>query len=189
MNYKILLLITIVFSPTSAIHGQDSTSHYPFYDTGIFTEYGSGIYSMKDESFSSVKYSGRMPYFSAGFSRFHNNYGSCLGITYNSSSKILNNSISADVLNFSLFHDFQYPIGSFNLFSKDVYCYLGPSTEFYLFYNKQNFANSGLYFNYSFFSLASLGINSIMILTISQRFQATGTVHHYFRLDCVCLKL
>lgn len=156
---------------------QDTLNHKVIFSDGISVESGLGYFAVRDEYFSKEKYVGTLPYYSIYWSRFHNKSGFCLRLKYRSSSDIKNYSISASIMQFSLNTDFIYPIGKFTLFSKEVFSYLGPTTEFYIFSNEQNFVENGISLNTSIAMLISMGINSEFIAPISKSFQLSCSLH------------
>jgi hypothetical protein len=62
------------------------------------------------------------------------------------------------------------------LFKKDVYAFIGPSTDFYFFYNKQNIAVSGFDYAQSFAMLFSIGLNSETIIPVKRNLQVEGSL-------------
>ena len=167
-------LAILVFAGNS--FAQDSLSHRTVFPRGISVEYGLGNYSVRDEYVSKEKYSGTLPSFKANRSRFHNKYGYYLGLEYRNSSKIKNYNVSTDIYQFSLNQGFLYPLPKMSLFTRDVYAFLGPSTELYFFYNKQNIAVSGFDYAQSFAALFSVGLNSEIIFPIRKDLQAESSL-------------
>jgi hypothetical protein len=100
------------------------------------------------------------------WTKYQGNYGYIIGLDFQNSSKIKNNNVSSDIYQFALNQGFLYPISKFSLFSREIYSYLGPSTDLYFFFNKQRIAISGFDYAYSFACLLSLGINSEFIMPL-----------------------
>ena len=167
--FLFLFLITCTF-------GQDSINHQYKFPAGISVEYGQGLYSVKDEYISKEKYSGTIPHLGVKWTKYQGNYGYILGLDFQNSSRIKNNNVSADIYQFTLNQGFLYPLPKYSLFSKDFYSYLGPSTELYFFYNKQQIAISGFDYASSFAILFSLGINSEFIMPIQNNFSIEGSL-------------
>ncbi len=69
-----------------------------------------------------------------------------------------------------------YPLPEFSLFSKEAYAYVGPSTEVFVYANKQNIAVSGFDYAQSLAMLLSLGVESEVIVPISSGLQAEGSL-------------
>lgn len=157
-------------------YAQDSLSHRAIFPRGISIEYGFGKYSVRDEYISKEKYSGTFPSFGANWSRFHTKYGYHLSLEYGSSSKIKNYNVSADIYQFTLNQGFLYPLPGMSLLGRDVYAFLGPSTELYFFYNKPNIAVSGFDYAQSFAALSSAGLNSEVIVPIGKKLQVEGSL-------------
>jgi len=175
MKIKSILfsLALLLFAGNS--FAQDSLSYRTVFPRGISLEYGLGKYSVKDEYISKEKYSGTLPSFKVNWSRFHNKYGYYLSLEYGSSSKIKNYNVSTDIYQFELNQGFLYPIPKMSLFNREIYAFLGPSTELYFFYNKQNIAVAGFDYAQSFAALFSLGLNSEIIFPIRKNLQVEGS--------------
>jgi hypothetical protein len=176
MKIKFILIILAILLFAGNSLAQDSLSHRTVFPRGISFEYGLGKYSVRDEYVSKEKYSGTIPSFTANWSRFHNKYGYYLSLAYGSSSKIKNYNVSTDIYQFALNQGFLYPLPKMSLFAKDVYAFLGPSTELCFFLNKQNIAVSGFDYTLSFAALFSLGVNSEIIFPIRKDLQAEGSL-------------
>ncbi|MFC2083691.1 hypothetical protein ACFLS9_01405 [Bacteroidota bacterium] len=174
MKFISISLIILLFTGNSI--AQDSLSHRTVYPEGISVEYGLGNYSVRDEYISKEKYSGTLPFFNINWSQFHNKYGYYLELEYRNSSEIKNYNISTDIYQFSLNQGFLYPLPRMSLFGKDVYVFLGPSTELYFFYNKQNIAVAGFDYAQSFAALISVGVNSKIIYPIRKNLQVEGSL-------------
>lgn len=176
MIARIISLIIFFLLIFGSLFAQDSLSHRTAFPRGISVEYGLGKYSVRDEYISKEKYSGTLPSFTANWSRFHNKYGYYLSFEYGSSSNIKNYNVSTDIYQFALNQRFLYPLPKMSLFAKDVYAFLGPATELYFFYNKQNIAVSGFDYAQSFAALFSIGVNSEIIFPIRNNLQAEGSL-------------
>ena len=141
-NLKIILW-ALTFLIASHVSGQDSLSYLNVYPAGISFEYGIGNYSVKDEYISKEKYSGTLPYYSFGWIRNHNKYVYRLNMDYRYSNDIYNYNVSTGINQLMLSQGFLYPLKKKTLFKNDLYIWLGPSTEFFLYYNKPNIAFLG----------------------------------------------
>lgn len=172
---SIFISLALLVFPGNSF-AQDSLSHRTVFPRSISIEYGLGKYSVRDEYISKEKYSGTLPSFKANWSRFHNKYGYYLSLEYASSSKIKNYNVSTDIYQFVLNQGFLYPLPKMSLFNRDLYAFLGPSTELYFFYNKQNIAVSGFDYAQSFASLFSIGVNSEFIFPIRKNLQAESSL-------------
>ena len=169
-NLKIILW-ALTFLIASHVSGQDSLSYLNVYPAGISFEYGIGNYSVKDEYISKEKYSGTLPYYSFGWIRNHNKYVYRLNMDYRYSNDIYNYNISTGINQLMLNQGFLYPLKKKTLFKNDLYIWLGPSTEFFLYYNKPNIAFSGFDYAQSFAALAAIGFNADVIYPVKQNFQ------------------
>ena len=172
---KIFLILAFVFQTNSYAQQHDFT-HKNVYPKGLNIDYGAGRFAVQDDFFSREKYSGTMPYFKIGWSRFHGNRAFQLSLKYGSSSQIKNNAMAANVMHFSLEWNYLYPVGTFSLFSKKVYAYLGPYAEFYTYYNRLNFARDGIFLDFSFATLFSLGVHPMFIMPIKEKLQFESSV-------------
>ena len=159
-NHFYSLFTILIFLLIANLQGQDSTSQKTIYPEGISLEYGIGSYAVTDKYISDEKYSGSMPYYSITWANQHSNYVYHLNINFGNSSDIKNYNVSADIYQFTLNQGFSYELTKFKMFSKDTYLYLGPTTELFFYYNKQNIAVSGFDYAQSFALLISAGINS-----------------------------
>ncbi len=161
MKYYLTILHgVLILSIGPEIYAQGSFGLKTKFPQGITIEYGTGNFADTDEYISKEKYSGTLPYFNVGWTNQHDNYIYQVGFEYRQSSEVENYNVSADILQFSLNQQFLYKLPKFSLFQKDVYIFLGPSIELFLFYNEQNIAVSGFDYAQSFASLFSLGLSS-----------------------------
>lgn len=168
--FKLFLFGFLILSANSEMFAQDSLSHKSIFPVGITLEYGFGNYSVTDEYISKEKYSGSLPYYRISWSKYHHNYVYNLGMEYRYSSEIKNYNVSTDIYQFFFNQGFLYILPKFSLFKKDVYTFLGPSTELFFFYNKQNIAVSGFDYAQSFAALFSLGISSELFYPVGSNF-------------------
>ena len=171
------LILVIYFINLASSFGQDSVNHQTVFPSGVTIEYGIGHFSIRDEFISKEKYSGALPYFSASWSRFHKKYGFRQKLEFRNSSNVKNYNVSTDIDQFALHRDYLYPTRKFTILSKDVFSYLGPSTEFFLFSNKPNYMEGGIHINYSFVLLVSGGINAEFIVPMQHGFQIESSAY------------
>ncbi len=169
-------LITILILQANTFAQLNNQTHKQVYPAGINLDYGFGHYSVQDNFFSSEKYSGTLPYFKTGWTRFHDNRVFQLFLKYGNSSEIKNYQMAANVVQFSMEWDYLYPAGEFPLFSKPVFIYWGPYTEFYTYYNRLNFARDGVYLDFSFAPFFSLGIYPMFIMPIRKKLQLESSL-------------
>ncbi len=170
------LSLIILLSLPGIILGQDSSKQESIYPTGITAEYGFGDYAVTDEYISKEKYSGSLPYYKILWANHHENYVYHLSLNYQYSSEIKNNNVSTDIHQFTLNQGFLYPLPKFTMFNKDAYLYLGPSTELFVFYNKQNIAVAGFDYAQSFAILVSLGASSKLFYKLWKNFNLEGSL-------------
>lgn len=125
---------------------------------------------MTDEYISKEKYSGSLPYFGLGWTRWHETYVYKLGLDFRSSSEIKNYNVSAQIYQFSLNQGFLYRLSEFSFLSKEAYACIGPSTGVFVYANKQKIAVSGFDYSVSFAVLFSLGLSSEFLYPLSRSF-------------------
>jgi hypothetical protein len=159
------------------IQAQDSTDKKTPFPEGITVEYGIGGYAVTDEYISKEKYSGSLPYYSIGWSSRHSDYVYHLKLDYRNSDEIKNYNVSADIYQFTLNQGFSYALPVFTLFDKDVYSYLGPSTELYFYYNHQNIAVSGFDYSQSIAVLISGGISTEIFYKLGDDLNLEGLLN------------
>ena len=156
--------------------GQDSLSHQTVFPKGISVEYGLGKYSVRDKYISKNKYTGSISSLNVAWSHFNNNRGVRLKFDYRSGSEIKSFNLSTDIKEFCFTGDYILSVGIFNLFSKKIYTYLGPSWDFYLYARNQNMASHMMATTLSYAALISLGFNSEFICPIKPKLQAEGSL-------------
>jgi hypothetical protein len=170
MKMKHLFLISVLYLSSDIIFSQVVREEGILLPSGISIDYGIGSFAVTDEYISKEKYSGSLPYFGISWCKPHDNYVYHLSLNYRNSSEIKNNNVSADVHQFTLNQGFSYALPKFILFEKDVYTYLGPSTELYAYYNEQNIAVSGFDYAKSFAMLISGGVTSQLYYKLCDNF-------------------
>jgi len=169
------LLAAPLFLVASGLNAQtEPGTHVPL-PSGISIKAGLGRYSVRDEYFSAEKYSGTLPYFSAIWARLDERGGYRIGVEHRNSSDIRNNNISAGVTSFSLNLDYLYRVATLSLFSREAFLFLGPSTGFFMHFSELHIAFSELEIPYSFAILLPVGVNSTLVLPVTDRFQVAGS--------------
>ncbi|MFQ5571349.1 MAG: hypothetical protein ACE5G0_16860 [Rhodothermales bacterium] len=176
-TFTFLLAITGLFSlPAGTAWGQDTPQLRTLFPTGISVEYGLGNYSVRDEFFSEERYTGPLPFLSAGLSRFKGRMGYRIGLEFRSSSEIQNHNLSTDITHFMLYQDFLYAAGKVSLFSKDVHVFVGPTMEISAYTNRQNVTKVYLNEATSLALMLSLGGHAEIIVPIRPTFQVEWSV-------------
>jgi len=161
---------------SSKLSAQDSINYSTIFPKGITIKYGIGNYSAKDEYISNEKYSGTIPYLSFSWARKHNKYVYQLEFEYRESDEIKNYNVSTNITQLTLNQGFLYPLKKRELFNKDLDLWLGPSTEFFFFYNKPNIAVSGFDYAQSFAALFSVGINFDANYSLNSKLQIESSI-------------
>lgn len=168
--YRTVAIVFLAFSCLAVkAGGQSSPEHRALFVEGISADLGAGQYIGRDEVVSKNIYSGTLPYIAVHWARFHTAYGYHVSLEYRQSSDITNAGLPTEVTQFSMSRARLYPAGKLTIFSRDSYLYLGPSTEFYLFFNQPRLEGEGLYLNFSFLALLSLGISSDVIMPVTSK--------------------
>ena len=136
---------------------------------GIYFRGGVGHLAVRDQYISDEKYSGSSVSFSLWWLRGNTSSAYRLGLDYVSSSNIRNNNVSAQLMQAALNLDFLYSVRRFRLLEYDIFAYVGPAAEIFLYYRQQNIANGGnAFFNaYSFAVFFSLSANSTLVIPLS----------------------
>lgn len=172
MKFKLIsitLLLTI--SIGQYLFGQDTLNKIEVFPAGVFIEYGFGNYAVKDQYISQEKYKGNMPQYGIGWAREHDKFVYRLKFAYRYSNKIKNNNASTEITQVTLNQGFLYPLNRAHLFKKELYFYLGPSTDFIFYFNEPNIAVDGFDYAQSFAALLSVGVNVEGIYPLSNKFQ------------------
>jgi hypothetical protein len=168
MISKIYCICLVILVSINTLPGQDSLECNSIFPKGIVIEYGVGNYSVKDEYISKEKYSGTLPNYSFGWARKHDTYVYQLDLYYRYSSQIKNNTITTEINQFTLNQGFLYSLNKISLFQKDLYLWLGPTTELFFFSNDQNIAVSGFDYAQSYAGLLSAALNAKGIYPLNQ---------------------
>lgn len=176
MKIKILTIIIVLILLTylTDLSASECIVNYP---EGISLKYGVGNYSHKDEYISNEKYSGTLPCLSISWVNDHQKYVYKLAIAYRYSTDIKNYTISTAVTQFSFNQGYLYPLKQRSLFGRELFVWIGPSTDFFFFYNKPNIAVSGFDYTQSFATLFSAALNSDAILPLNKSFQLESTLN------------
>ena len=159
-------IILFLFCSAITAFAQDSTKYESVFPQGITIDIGKGVFAVRDNFFSREQYSGSMPYFNAGWSQFSGQSGSDISLKFQNSSEIKSGTFSSSVTLFSMNWDFFFACGRFKFFGKDAYIFLGPSTEIFFYYNRQQYARDGLFVDFSFATLFSLGSQVQIIIPL-----------------------
>lgn len=159
--YLFIVLPVLILLMSANIPAQDSLLQSSFPE-GITIDYGIGSLAVTDEYISGEKYSGNIPYYSIGWSNQHSGYVYHLKLDFRNSSDIKNYNVSADIYQFTLNQGFNYALPEFTIFDRDVSLFLGPTTELFFYYNRQDIAVSGFDYAQSFVLLISGGVSSVL---------------------------
>jgi len=162
MVYQTYILLLTFFTLSLQALAQDSTNHEFTFGDGISVHGGIGYFVVRDEFISMEKYAATLPFFAVNWSRLHETYGYRLTCLYQFTSNLKNNNVSAEISQFSIGFDFLYPVSETSLFTKKVFMFLGPASELFLHFRRQNIAGSSesILNTYSFALLISGGLKS-----------------------------
>lgn len=159
------------------IQAQDTPDNKTLFPEGITFEYGIGSYAVTDEYISKEKYSGSLPYYSVGWSSQHSDYVYHLKLDFRNSDEIKNYNVSADIYQFTLNQGFSYALPQFTIFDKEVFMFLGPASELFLYYNHQNIAVSGFDYAQSIAVLISGGISTEIFCKLVDNLNLEGSLN------------
>lgn len=153
--------------------GSDEPVDHPW---GISLRYGMGACALRDNYISPERYTGILPFLSAGWTRTHNRYTYRLDFSYGRSNDIKNYNVSTRVVNFKLSQGFLYPFKPMTLFSRDLILLLGPTTDAYYYENDPDIAVSGFDYVNSFSTLVSLGVRGDGDYRVSGRLRLSSSL-------------
>ena len=176
MKYKYLMAVSLIPLMFNHVAAQDSLLSGNTYPSGIFIQYGVGRHCVRDNFISIEKYSGRMPYFSLGWSRAHKKYIYKLEGELMQSKQIKNHNISTELTLARISHGFLYPLKSRKIFNKDFNLWLGPTTIILIYTNLPRIAVDGFNFSQSSAGLFSLGLHMEGNYKISRKLQLESSV-------------
>jgi hypothetical protein len=174
MTVSSLILGLVLLSPGGASAPAESLTHHAAFPAGVSVEYGLGMYSVRDEYISKEKYSGTLPNIGVQWTRSHRTYCYHLSLDYRHSSDIDNYNVSTDVYHFALCQGFLYPLSKGSVLSRDLFVFLGPSTDLHFFSNEPQIAVSGFDYAQSYAALLSLGLHTRVIAPLGHGFQTEG---------------
>ena len=171
-----LLILLVMLECSNTVYSQDVLFHHTYFPKGISVSYGIGNFVVRDDFLTNERYSGPMPFFSAGWTTYADSTGFRVLFSIHNSSEIRNKNMTADVLNFSLAWDYFNHIKTFQLFSRGWRVFAGPSAELFIYSNRQDYATSGIYLDLSFASMISLGANVGLCVPLNDRIVAESGV-------------
>jgi len=166
-----LLIITFAFlmMVVNIGLGQDSTFNKEYISEGISLNFGYAHYAVKDYYISKEKYSGALPSLKVGWATLHEKYLYRLDFNFANSEKIHNNNVYANIYLVNFNQGFLYPLNRMKLLKKDLYLWIGPVTDFFIYYNKPDIAVSGFDYSQSTNVLLSAAIRTDFFYPINQK--------------------
>jgi hypothetical protein len=176
---SLVITAALLFVLSSSCFSQDSLASQMSFPSGISVQASTGYLAMKDEHISKERYSGSVSGFALQWSRYHETYGFRIGMFYQKASPIRNFTISADLAQGGFSFVSLYPAGTLNLFGIRGVVSLGPSSEIFLYYRRQNIAqnpNDGLELYQSGGWLFSFGGRGELEVPFSAVFQAEAAM-------------
>jgi hypothetical protein len=163
------LIFLLILLLTDHVFAQDTISSCTYYPAGVFVNYSLGRYGIKDQYISGEKYSGTLPCYDIGWARRHEKYVYKLEMALRNSKDIHNNNVSTEITQMVFNQGFLYPLGKIPLHTKDLYLWLGPSTELFFNYNKPFIAVSGFDYAQSYAGMFSLGFRLDAVCPVGQK--------------------
>lgn len=178
MKRTILTVILLVVNLGFLTNARSQSNEVPETRTarGITVECGTGGFAITDENISPEKYSGTLPFLGVQWARDHTRNHFRLGLELRNSDTIRNYNVSTTITQFALYQAFLYPLSNTRLFGRDMSLLVGPSTELYMLLNSQDIAVGALGFAESVAVLASIGARAELVMPLSPRFQAEGSL-------------
>jgi hypothetical protein len=160
----------------NTIFGRENDSLQNHFAEGLSLISGLSYCSIKDEFISNEKYSGSSMNYLFRWSKFHESYMYDLRMEVISSAKVKNNTISANVTDFNLNLTYGYPVGTVDVFGKQMNFFIGPYPELYFHYRSQNIASGGaaIIDAYSVAFLFSLGAKAYAYLPLNEEILFSG---------------
>ena len=155
---------------------KDTTVPQINYPGGITLSYGIGTFALRDEYISPERYTGILPYYAVGWTRFHQKYIYRLDFAFRQSDKFKNNNVTSNVLAFKLGQGFLYPVKPLTLFRNEMGLWIGPTTDVSYFENNPDIAVSGFDYTNSFATLISLGFRGDVIYPISGKYVSEASL-------------
>lgn len=172
--FSIIIVLSIIWA--NNLLAQNSLIKNTNYPAGITAEFGWGWIGLKDQYISKEKYTGDLPYYGFGWAREHNKYVYKLKFAYRYSDKIKNNNTSTEITQVTLNQGFLYPLKPAHLFKKELYIYMGPSTDFIYYFNEPKIAVDGFDYAQSFAAMLSVGMNTDIIYPIARKLQIESSL-------------
>ncbi len=164
----------VLIAPGGASAPVESLPHETVFPAGISVECGLGKYSVRDEYISKEKYSGTLPNIGVQWTRSHSTYCYHLSLDYRHSSDIDNYNVSTNIYQFTLRQGFLYSVSKRSPFLRDLFVFLGPSTDLHFFSNEPLIAVSGFDYAQSYAVLLSLGLRGQALMPLGHGLQAEG---------------
>jgi len=137
--------------------------------------FGFGMYAIIDEYVSQHKYSGPINTMILEWISTRDSINSEIGMEFQHSGSISNNSVEADVYNIRLHYNETYCVPTWHLLSDKDRCFLGPSMELMTHIRMQQVADRDFYSKFlSFFLLFSGGAVAEYMLPVGDSFRLTS---------------
>ncbi len=174
---KTFLITIAVLLIAENLFGQEMQTLKSVFPGGISVEGGLGLYSVRDEYISQEKYSGTLECITISWSRFHEKHGFRVTLDLRRADEIENNNITGNAKQVVFRQDYVYPIGEFSLLSREVFAYIGPTSEIFLYYLEYDFAHHNRVDADAEGSFFSLGCISEFIWVIKPELQVEGAIH------------
>jgi hypothetical protein len=168
---NILILLALV----GKIDAQESAGNPDSYLSRSISLYkNSGICSLTDKHISESTYSGATGSIGITYLGLHQTFGSYFKFSYENGSKIEYQNTSAAINNVLLSYGKIYSIKGLKLFNKNLYTYLGPSTDIFFHLRTQNASLNILAPTVSYTLLFSLSLNAIVVYPLNNRIACEG---------------
>lgn len=133
-----------------------------------------GTCSIADKQISENMYSGTTGSIGITYLGLHQTYGSYFKFNYEKGSQIKYENSSAAINNVLLSYGMIYPIKGLKLLNKNLYAYMGPSTDIYFHLRLQDASLNIEAPTISYALLFSLSINAMVVYPLNKKIACEG---------------
>ncbi|MFH1567227.1 MAG: hypothetical protein ABIL09_04445 [Gemmatimonadota bacterium] len=169
------LLLLALLTPAAA-SAQAPATPAAAYPVGVSVAGGAGALGLRDESISSQRYSGTLPYLAAAWTADHQGYLFRVGAEFRQSDRIRNHNVSTRITRFALGQSYLYRLAPRRIAGRPVRLCAGPLTGIAVYTNEQHITVDALGFAQSVCVLLSLGARGDALVPLTARLTAHGSL-------------
>jgi hypothetical protein len=169
---KICILLVVLIEELAGQENQSNLQNPLSRSISIYKSEGNC--SINDKQISENTYSGTTGSIGITYMGSHQTYGPYFKFNYENGSKIQYNKTSATINNILLSYGMIYPIKGLKLFNKNLYAYLGPSTDIYFHLRTQNVSFNIIAPTVSYALFFSLSLNAIVVYPVNKKIACEG---------------